>query len=492
MGALRRHRKSIDKSVVILKLLLVVGGDINGFDSSRKHPSHHNHIARLDLTLTASHRQNDNYYDHLHLGGPEFRDRRSFVALLTGSMTYGNAAVGYDRYDYELKKSGDTENDTEPITVTLPLEPASGGTFSVRIRLLPLVEGDHNDESFLLYRAIVDTGSPYLVLPSSGSSKEYARNDDRATTWLSKSNYTPTEEVYGSVKGLMNWKYARYAFRDPHLRVGLSKTNTESQSISLSETINAEGVVGILDDALTKEATGGGMIEPYALIGLIRDHNPKADRSRFPFPRPTFLEQECISIDNNEHSIKSFTIDGPRRELTLSSQSLISAIDPVLPLVDLRVYGDFVDHYAVVIDSITFDGISLTSSSLNRFGGGNSNEIVGVFDTGLTSCLMIRPFWDVVNKFLEAQGTTTDSIASISLSLKQIGGGKMKRVVTPCNISSSIISDPRFYVKPIDLDWFDDEQNSPYVIVLGQTLLNQGALTIDLNTRVATFNLATA
>ena len=48
-------------------------------------------------------------------------------------------------------------------------------------------------------------------------------------------------------------------------------------------------------------------------------------------------------------------------------------------------------------------------------------------------------------------------------------------------------------MKPIDLDldWFDDEQNSPYVIVLGQTLLNQGALTIDLDTRVATFNLAT-
>lgn len=103
---------------------------------------------------------------------------------------------------------------------------------------------------------------------------------------------------------------------------------------------------------------------------------------------------------------------------------------------------------------------------------------------------MIRPFWDVVNKFLEAQGTTT-SITSISLSLKQIGGGQMKRVVTPCNISSSIIFDPRFYVKPIDLDWFDDELNSPYVIVLGQTLLNQGALTIDLDTRVATFNLAT-
>lgn len=470
MGALRRHRKSINKSVVILNFFLV-GNATNGFES------HHNNVAHLESTLTASHRQNDNNDDHLYLGGPELGDRRSFVALLTGSMTYGDAAVGYDRYDYKLKKSGDTENDTKPITVTLPLEPASGGTFCVRLRLLPLVEGARNVEPFLLYRAIIDTGSPYLVLPSSGSSKWYARNDNRAATWLSNSNYTPTEEVYGSVKGCINWKYARYAFRDPHLR-----------------TINTEGAVGVLDDALTKEATGGGMIEPYALIGLIRDHNAKADRSRFPFPRPTFLEQECILIDNHEHRIKSFIVDGPRCELTLSSQSLISDAEHVLPLVDLRVYGDFVDHYAVVIDSILFDGISLTSSSLNGFGGGNFIErpIVGVFDTGLTSCLMIRPFWNVVNKFLEAQGTTTDSITSMTLSLKQIGGGKMKRVVTPCNISSSIKADPRFSIKPIDLDWFDDGQNSPYVIVLGQAFLSQGALTIDLDTRVATFNLAIA
>jgi hypothetical protein len=472
MGALCRR---IDKSVVILNLFL---GFDYGFDS-RKHPPHHVKIARLDLTLTASHRQNDNNADPSYLGGPELQDRRSFVALLTGSMTYcRDAAVGYDGYDYYLQKSGDTENDAEPITVTLPLEPASGGTFSVRIRLLPFEEGARNDEPFHLYRAIVDTGSPYLVLPSSGSSKRNARNDDRTATWLSNSNYTPTEEVYGSVKGLINWKYARYAFRDPHLR-----------------TINAEGVVGVLDDVLTKEATGGGMIEPYALIGLIRNHNPQADRCRFPFPRPTFLEQESISFDNNEHQIKSFTIDGPCRELTLSSQSLISPIDPVLPLVDLRVYGDFVDHYAVMIESISFDSVLVTSSSLERFSGGNSkNErpIVGVFDTGLTSCLMIRPFWEVVSKFLEAQGTTADSITLISLSLKQIGGGKMKQVVTPCNISSSIRADPRFYVKPIDLDWFDDEQNSPYVIVLGQSFLSQAALTIDLETREATFNLATA
>ena len=55
---------------------------------------------------------------------------------------------------------------------------------------------------------------------------------------------------------------------------------------------------------------------------------------------------------------------------------------------------------------------------------------------------------------------------------------------------SSREEDRRFYVQPIDLDWFDGEQYSPYVIVLGQTFLARGALTIDMNERMATFSTA--
>ena len=164
--------------------------------------------------------------------------------------------------------------------------------------------------------------------------------------------------------------------------------------------------------------------------------------------------------------------------------------EPALPLADLRVYGDFVDHYAVAVDSISFDGVTLTPRSLQRFRGHSiERPIVGVFDTGLTSCLLIRPFWDVVQLFLGAQGATADDITSVSLSLKQVReGGRKKREVTA--ISSCLIADPRFCVNPIDLDWFDDERNSPYVIVLGQTFLSQGALTIDMDDRIASFNLA--
>ncbi|KAL3806092.1 hypothetical protein ACHAXA_006998 [Cyclostephanos tholiformis] len=312
------------------------------------------------------------------------------------------------------------------------------------------------------------------------------------SSWLLKSAYAPTEEIYGSVKGQIGWKFARYEFRDPLLKVQ-SKCNPESRS---PDATNAFGIVGVLDRALTNEATGGGMIEPYAILGLIRNHSTNP-RNRFPDPRPSFLEQECISIgteetaENKDNRIRSFTINGPLRKLALSTHSLIPTSEPVLPLVDLRIFGDFVDHYAVMVESISFDDFSLSSRSLKRFCRHSfERPIVAVFDTGLTSCLLIKSFYDVLQQYLGAQSATINEIESVSLILLGVDRREARRKVPACKISGSIRADPRFYVKPIELDWFDDEQVSPYVIVLGQSFLSQGALTIDLDERIATFNLA--
>ncbi|KAL3792644.1 hypothetical protein ACHAW5_005098 [Stephanodiscus triporus] len=497
------------------------------------------HRALLDLTnklsKTGKRRIGDD--DGSNVAETDLPDRRSFLAFLTygaGTATSGDAAFGYfleptrQSHDHDDLQSGDREKDAAPTTVTLPLEPASGGTFCVRLTVFPFEEvsryasifggRSRNIEAFRLFRAIVDTGSPYLVLPSSDADDDEkeilpwkgaalasdSTRNIRGSTWLSKSACAPpTEEIYGSVKGQIDWKFARYAFRDPILQVR-SNYNPESQCPSISSLdatmTNAAGVVGVMDDVLTNESTGGGMIESYALLGLIRDHNSNADRNRFPDPRPSFLEQEYISIgkndntaENKEHRIRSFTINGPLRELTLSTQSLIPAAEPVLPLVDLRIFGDFVDHYAVVVDSISLGGVLVSSQSLKQFSGHSiERPIVAVFDTGLTSCLLIRPFWDVLQKYLEAQRATVDEIRSVSLSLKQVGGQKLGRGIPACKIFSSIEVDPHFYVKPIELDWFDDERYSPYVIVLGQSFLSQGALTIDLDKRIGMFNLASA
>lgn len=373
-----------------------------------------------------------------------------------------------------------TANDasSESTTITLPLEIASGGTFSVRCTVFGA-----NDNAFQVYRTIVDTGSPYLVLPYSGSDggrKKKGRNlltkteDDYLM--LSPSKYEPTEEIYGSVKGNIEWNLARYSFRDQRLQI--------SPDIS-----NATGAIGVLDEALTNEATGVGRA-PYGLLGLIRNSNPTADRSRFPDPRPTFFEQEVIAVEavSNDTSvgiayqrIKSFSINAPQRELTFSAKSLIQDQTNAMELVDLRKYGDFVDHYAVEVKSISFDGMAISTKGIRR-------PIVAVFDSGLTGILLIRPFWDFVQKYYADNSNAKDSAPSethnfhsASMTVKQMDG-------KVCSLKSSLEDDPRqFYISPIDLDWFDDERRAPYCIILGQTFLVQGTLTIDMDKRLSTF-----
>jgi hypothetical protein len=376
-------------------------------------------------------------------------------------------------------------------TVTLPLEPASGGTLCVRCTLFDAQSG-----AFKVYRAIVDTGSPYLVLPSTeeptapsswmGTSVTNVLNAfgstrlDYGDRLLLQSEYAATEEIYGSVKGQIDWKLAEYKFRDPRLRISSS---------------DERGIVGVLDEALTKEATGGADIEPYALLGLIQNSNPNADRSRFPDPRPTFVEQEQIILVTNDRvqsKIISFSVNGPEKELVLSTSSLITSDDNVMSLVDLRRYGDFVDHYAVKVNSVTFDGVAVSSKLLQRVTNSLvERPIVAVFDSGLTGCLLTRPFWDAMQQIKLKEETnrsdTSDQFHSVAISVNN-SAQRNRSGSTNTKIQSSKEEDPRlFYVDPIDLDWFDDEQTCPYVIVLGQTFLSKGNLIIDMERRVSSF-----
>ena len=410
-------------------------------------------------------------------------ERRTFMAglLQTASLLHFGGAHA------EEIVSADEET---PITVTLPLEPASGGTFCVRCTLY-----DDRSDDIRIYRAIVDTGSPYLVLPFtelldsttlflellgssltnffSGLGFNYINKEKGL---LRTSEYRPTEEIYGSVKGRIDWKLADYRFRDPQLQITSSMPS---------------GVVGVLDYQLTTESTGGSDADAYALLGLIQNNNPNADRSRFPDSRPTFLEQQRIKVTTiDECRIKSFSVNGPAKELKLSTSTLITSDDNVMPLVDLRQYGDFVDHYAVLVHSLTLDGLTIDSKVLQKASNGSvERPIVAVFDSGLTGCLLTRDFWDFVQEVMQRTYFSDSMISSHqfqSASISVINSAENKKTV----MQSGTADDPKlFYINPIDLDWFDDSKTCPYVIVLGQTFLRKGVLTIDTNKRSSTFKV---
>ena len=451
-----------------------------------------------------------------------------------------------------------------PWKVTLPLERCSGGTNCIRISVPGnVIENYGQKRSFSVYidsykqtkwipkkvyRTIIDTGSPYLVLPSSSNDDDVFRNDYEALSLLEpvtsfsgnpqqsskvrglfdtiqtvlipppttqdlglapyeleSSIYAPTEEIYGSQSGMISWRQSSISFRDVRL-VPYSPSNGVGKV-----------VLGVLDKQLTLESGG-------PLLGLVKRSNNLSSKVQL---RPTFLDQVLISpptenSNMDSRTISCFQIDSPNRTLTFLSRPYYSvkenvnnpsslipiSAENVLPMIDLRPLGDFVEHYTCRVSKLVFNGMDweervvVTPQSIAR---SKARDIVVVFDTGLTGCLLTQELWDI----LKAQTTKKtdgvvesldpDSISSVQVfirGLPSIARSTIGQKSTRTNkmvdgklfeIQSDRSCNPFFNVSPISLDWFDDEESAPHVVVLGQTFLIQGCLTIDIDNRKLTF-----
>lgn len=425
-------------------------------------------------------------------------------------------------------------------TITLPLERCSGGTNCVRVsvRGQPKQRGKAIVRPKRIYRMIVDTGSPYLTIPKDFRQEksqspyfntvlEYSSlsiNDEDSSNSVNQQNqlffdnqildyvlnsffsdiegdvpfsleesiYKPTQDIYGSKLGLIEWKKSPITFRND--RIVTSKiTETEIHGKAFEENIKFSLVLGVLDKTLSKESGG-------PLLGLVKNSNPATNKVQL---RPTFLDQIRIlpmynaGEENNDREITSFQIDSPGNRLTFLAQkdaSLIALENEdnvnIIELCDLRPLGDFVDHYAFIVDelSLNYKEYILTSKSLSGYSNKNKKEelrpIVAVFDTGLTGCLFTQPLWDAL---VQNVGIADPSILrSVEVSTSGKKNGKQK-ATSVTSIQSDVTKNPFFYLSPIELDWFGDEDNAPFVIILGQTFLSQGILTIDIERRIATF-----
>lgn len=334
-------------------------------------------------------------------------------------------------------------------TVQLPLEACSGGCYCVRLcvkgqptstGLLPPFLTPSSSRPSRVYRAAVDTGSPYLVL---GGARDILDNNVGPDFLLAESGYPPTEEIYGSQSGFIQWKQAELIVRS-HPR--LSSNNT---------------VLGLLDSRLENEAGG-------TLLGLIKHPNPPR---QLEYYRPTWLQQLFV----NDIPVRSFSID--QKHLTLSSKSLLaSSSSRAFPLVDIRPLGDFVEHYVVRVHELVLNGrVRITPEDL----GGR--PIVAVLDTGLTGCLLIQELWDAL---IDQASIDPRRIRALNVRVQDTTRSDV------IDIQSGRAFNDLFYVAPISLDWFMVD-NPPLLVVLGQTFLSQGILTIDTEDRLASFELST-
>ena len=209
-------------------------------------------------------------------------------------------------------------------TLKLPLQMQAGGVLTTGV----VIDGEP-------FRLIVDSGSPYLVVPLDDCDQQPPKLSAYGCADAGRFHlaaFAATDEQYGAVPGRMQW-----------LRGGVSFGETDILPRQTGGRVGRELVFGGADRAVLSQSGG-------ALLGLIRQVNyAPYSTIKAADLRPTALGQLRLT---------SFCIDAPRRELTVSSAPLIAADADALPLVDPRDWGDGVEHVSARIadDELRIDG----------------------------------------------------------------------------------------------------------------------------------------
>jgi hypothetical protein len=258
-------------------------------------------------------------------------------------------------------KSDDDGNDD----LILPLQRlALGGCLVARITLIS--DDDYNTNSYNYY-CTVDTGSPFLTVPTLACTKP-TRNPT-------------TKEQYGEAVGDMTWRTAP--------RVILTTIDGTAKQFK-------NVLVGVPPANVIRE-TGG------LFLGLLLKDDGHA----------SFLQQTKYT---------SFVLDWRRNELLLSKNGLHlpKHHSSALPLLDLNAYGPDLYHYSVLANALSIrtnnnnDHQSICLRETMR-------PIVVVLDSGLTGCILSDSFKDErpfsLIQLDEIQGITIHLANNDSISL---------------------------------------------------------------------------
>lgn len=398
----------------------------------------------------------------------------SGYGVILKDYSFESSSLPFPSLAYEMEGDDENWNDgnDNEYTIALPMERCEGGANCIRFVIM-----DGDGCAPLYVRAIVDTGSPYMIVSAEEmrdrEELQQEINDGEKVCLPLAPSVSPTVDVYGSVQGRIDFRTANdVQFRDTQLKL-------QSDSSLM---------FGVLDEQLSREAGGN-------LIGLIRDWNSNYtrydNRSRKDNGKvdvqPSILDQLIISIPNKistKHlKISSFMIDSGNKKLLLSTCSLINKARSmtksrdsinrmIMPLIDLRSppWGDFIDHYACLVNDLYVNGISVEKKGLIA----NNKSICVVFDTGLSGCLFSQQLWDDVF----SKPGDLENLTSVQVNVKAIDRKSIVRV-----FADNYTAGPMFYVKPVSLDWFDNDVTSPYIVVVGQAFLADSSLTIDIDDR---------
>lgn len=303
-----------------------------------------------------------------------------------------------------------------------------------------------------LFRGVVDTGSPFLMVPGNCDERTKARwgcyrNDGRIGV---PSGLDDTYEMFDGVEGDAEWRAARTvtfvnatgSLLAPPAGVGGGSEEKEEGRRSSSRRI----VFGVESESLLRGPGG-------VFFGLLRDTDRRI--------RPSFLGQL---------GVRSFQIDlaSVPRTLTLSTGPVVSGKgggkdngfgvsddDAVRLVSDLKRFGDPNRHYTGVASSLVVNGAPLAA---------DGRPIYVIFDTGVTGMVVTRDLFD--ERYETARARREKSLwGDVNVSFRTRRGTVMLTAKKPI----TTIAEKTW-------DNFDG-----HLVVMGLSFLEGSKMTIDID-----------
>jgi hypothetical protein len=385
------------------------------------------------------------------------------------------------------------------------------------------------------FGAIVDTGSPFLMIPHSycdettPSSKKWGCYVPSHS--VPREDFPPTIEMFDNNSGEVEWRAAPFEFVSaktytivpspppPSLNQSLTQSFVSLEATTTVPTAEAvlqrdgdglrgsrqqqqqqgDMVFGVLSESLMNGSGG-------VFLGLIRDTDLRI--------RPSFLGQtmpkiRSFAIDLRDNNNASFgdadTGTAQSKTLVLSTgraqQSLLDLQSYInngnhqyIRLVkDLNTkYGDPSSHYTARATSITVNGHELAQDRNGR----SSKPIYVIFDTGVTGMVVSQDLYD--ERYAMARRNREKRLwqdVEITFSTTDLHKSRTSRSTTSSNrpraayASPYEVAEPKSICisadKPIttpvdDIPW-KGFQDHAYLVVVGLSFFEGHKLTIDID-----------
>ena len=298
-------------------------------------------------------------------------------------------------------------------------------------------------------RAIVDTGSPFLIIPTVCTRTWGCPSSEELGKLNFDSGFSDTTEIYGGQEFDTRWAL---------LEKGLTPLHGSSTGLG-----DYPRFITGKDDTLVATVGRDITLPPGGVFfGLIKYRDAR-------YVNPTFLGQ--TNVRSIEMDLRS-----EKKSLTLSTKAkILKTSSRALNMFDMRVLGDSVFHYAARVKNLLINGVSITDSMPM------AQAVYAVFDTGTSGCAIHDDLYFSDNMPLP--------VRRVDVVLENTFG---EDVV----LSAKASREDLFIVTPSKIPWFSKKLNKhpeslpnyndngrfePKVVVLGVSFFKGRKLTIDVD-----------